>query len=305
MKIYTDILKTVGNTPIVELTRFKGDVKPKIYAKLEMFNPSGSLKDRIAISMLEDAEKKGKLKKGSKIVEPTSGNTGIALAMACAVKGYKLVITMPENMSIERKKLIELLGAEVIPTDPLLGMTGAIKKANELVRESDYFMPQQFKNLANVEIHRRTTAREIIQDTEGNISAFIAGIGTGGSLTGVAEILKKEIGDSIKIVGVEPEESSLLSSGLRGPHKIQGIGAGFIPDILNQDIIDEVIAVTYENSISMMKNLAKKEGILAGISSGAVLWATMQIAKEYDEGDTLLCLLGDTGERYLSSDIIK
>lgn len=305
MKIYTDILKTVGNTPIVELTRFKGDIKPNIYAKLEMFNPGGSLKDRIAISMLEDAEKKGKLKKGSKIVEPTSGNTGIALAMACAVKGYKLVITMPENMSIERKKLIELLGAEVIPTDPLLGMTGAIKKANELVRESDYFMPQQFKNLANVEIHRRTTAREIIQDTEGNISAFIAGIGTGGSLTGVAEILKKEIGDSIKIVGVEPEESSLLSSGLRGPHKIQGIGAGFIPDILNQDIIDEVIAVTYENSISMMKNLAKKEGILAGISSGAVLWATMQIAKEYDEGDTLLCLLGDTGERYLSSDIIK
>lgn len=208
-------------------------------------------------------------------------------------------------MSIERKKLIELLGAEVILTDHLLGMTGAIKKANELVRESDYFMPQQFKNLANVEIHRRTTAREIIQDTEGNISAFIAGIGTGGSLTGVAEILKKEIGDSIKIVGVEPEESSLLSSGLRGPHKIQGIGAGFIPDILNQDIIDEVIAVTYENSVSMMKNLAKKEGILAGISSGAVLWATMQIAKEYDEGDTLLCLLADTGERYLSSDIIK
>ena len=204
-------------------------------------------------------------------------------------------------MSIERKKLIELLGAEVVPTDPLLGMTGAIKKANELVRESDYFMPQQFKNLANVEIHRRTTAREIIQDTEGNISAFIAGIGTGGSLTGVAEILKKEIGDSIKIVGVEPEESSLLSSGLRGPHKIQGIGAGFIPDILNQDIIDEVIAVTYENSVSMMKSLAKKEGILAGISSGAVLWATMQIAKEYDEGDSLLCLLGDTGERYLSS----
>lgn len=303
MKIYTNILKTVGNTPIVELARFKGDIKPNIYAKLEMFNPSGSLKDRIAISMLEDAEKKGKLKKGSKIVEPTSGNTGIALAMVCAVKGYKLVITMPENMSIERKKLIELLGAEVVPTDPLMGMTGAIEKANELVRESDYFMPQQFTNLANVEIHRRTTAREIIQDTDGNISAFIAGIGTGGSLTGVAEILKKEIGDSIKIVGVEPDESSLLSGGLKGPHKIQGIGAGFIPDILNQDIIDEVIAVNYDNSVSMIKNLAKKEGILAGISSGAVLWATMQIAKEFDEGDNLLCLLGDTGERYLSSDI--
>lgn len=305
MKIYTDILKTVGNTPIVELARFKGDIKPNIYAKLEMSNPSGSLKDRIAISMLEDAEKKGKLKKGSKIVEPTSGNTGISLAMVCAVKGYKLVITMPENMSIERKKLIELLGAEVVPTDPLMGMTGAIEKANELVRESDYFMPQQFTNLANVEIHRRTTAREIIQDTDGNISAFIAGIGTGGSLTGVAEILKKEIGDSIKIVGVEPDESSLLSGGLKGPHKIQGIGAGFIPDILNQDIIDEVITVNYDNSVSMMKNLAKKEGILAGISSGAVLWATMQIAKEYDEGDTLLCLLADTGERYLSSDIFK
>jgi cysteine synthase A len=304
MKIFTNILKTVGNTPIVELSRFKGDIKPKIFAKLEMFNPCGSLKDRIALSMLEDAEKKGKLKKGSKIIEPTSGNTGIALAMACAVKGYKLVITMPGNMSIERRKIIEMLGAEVIPTDPLMGMTGAIDKANELVNEYGYFMPQQFENLANPEIHRRTTAREIMQDTEGKISAFIAGIGTGGSITGVAEILKKEIGDSVKIVGVEPEESPLISSGQRGPHKIQGIGAGFIPKILNQEIIDEVVAVNYDDSISMMKKLAKKEGILAGISSGAVLWATMQIAKEFNEDDTLLCLLGDTGERYLSSDII-
>ncbi|MCK4796417.1 MAG: cysteine synthase A [Spirochaetes bacterium] len=304
MKIYTNILETVGNTPIVELTRFKGDIKPKILAKLEMFNPCGSLKDRIAISMLEDAEKKGKLKKNTKIIEPTSGNTGIALAMVCAVKGYKLVITMPGNMSIERIKIIEMLGAEVIPTDPLMGMTGAIDKANELVHEYDYFMPQQFKNPANSEIHRRTTAREIIRDTGGKISAFIAGIGTGGSITGVAEILKKEIGDTIKIVGVEPEESPVISGGQSGPHKIQGLGAGFIPDILNRAIIDQMIAVNYNDAVSMMKNLAKKEGILAGISSGAVLWATMQIAKEYNEEDTLLCLLGDTGERYLSSDII-
>ena len=304
MKIYTNILETVGNTPIVELTRFKGDIKPKILAKLEMYNPCGSLKDRIALSMLEDAEKKGKLKKGSKIIEPTSGNTGIALAMACAVKGYKLVITMPGNMSIERIKIIEMLGAEVITTDPLMGMTGAIDKADEMVREYDYFLPQQFKNPANSEIHRRTTAREIMQDTEGKISAFIAGIGTGGSITGVAEILKKEIGDTIKIVGVEPEESPVISGGQSGPHKIQGLGAGFIPDILNRAIIDQVIAVNYNDAVSMMKNLAKKEGILAGISSGAVLWATMQIAKEYNEEDTLLCLLGDTGERYLSSDII-
>ncbi|HAX17780.1 MAG TPA: cysteine synthase A [Actinobacteria bacterium] len=300
--IYEDITKTIGNTPLVRINNISSGLDAVILAKIESFNPLSSVKDRIGVAMIEDAEEKGLLKKGSVIIEPTSGNTGIGLAFACAAKGYKLILTMPETMSVERRQLLKILGAEVVLTDGSLGMNGAIKKAEELVKETpDSYMPQQFCNPANPEIHRKTTALEIIRDTDGKIDYFIAGIGTGGTITGVGEVLKRELG-KVKIIGVEPEDSPMLTKGIAGPHKIQGIGAGFVPEILNRGIIDEIIAVDSEDAGNVARELAKKEGILAGISSGAAMWAALELGKRAESrGKNIVVLLPDSGERYLST----
>ena len=300
--IYEDITKTIGNTPLVRINNISSSLDAVILAKIESFNPLSSVKDRIGVAMIEDAEEKGLLKKGSVIIEPTSGNTGIGLAFACAAKGYKLILTMPETMSVERRQLLKILGAEVVLTDGSLGMNGAIKKAEELVKETpDSYMPQQFCNPANPEIHRKTTALEIIRDTDGKIDYFIAGIGTGGTITGVGEVLKRELG-KVKIIGVEPEGSPMLTKGIAGPHKIQGIGAGFVPEILNRGIIDEIIAVDSEDAGNVARELAKKEGILAGISSGAAMWAALEVGKRAESrGKNIVVLLPDSGERYLST----
>jgi len=300
--IYEDITKTIGNTPLVRINNISSGLDAVILAKIESFNPLSSVKDRIGVAMIEDAEEKGLLKKGSVIIEPTSGNTGIGLAFACAAKGYKLILTMPETMSVERRQLLKILGAEVVLTDGSLGMNGAIKKAEELVKETpDSYMPQQFCNPANPEIHRKTTALEIIRDTDGKIDYFIAGIGTGGTITGVGEVLKRELG-KVKIIGVEPEDSPMLTKGIAGPHKIQGIGAGFVPEILNRGIIDEIIAVDSEDAGNVARELAKKEGILAGISSGAAMWAALEVGKRAESrGKNIVVLLPDSGERYLST----
>ena len=300
--IYEDITKTIGNTPLVRINNISSGLDAVILAKIESFNPLSSVKDRIGVAMIEDAEEKGLLKKGSVIIEPTSGNTGIGLAFACAAKGYKLILTMPETMSAERRQLLKILGAEVVLTDGSLGMNGAIKKAEELVKETpDSYMPQQFCNPANPEIHRKTTALEIIRDTDGKIDYFIAGIGTGGTITGVGEVLKRELG-KVKIIGVEPEDSPMLTKGIAGPHKIQGIGAGFVPEILNRGIIDEIIAVDSEDAGNVARELAKKEGILAGISSGAAMWAALEVGKRAESrGKNIVVLLPDSGERYLST----
>jgi cysteine synthase A len=300
--IYEDITKTIGNTPLVRINNISSGLDVVILAKIESFNPLSSVKDRIGVAMIEDAEEKGLLKKGSVIIEPTSGNTGIGLAFACAAKGYKLILTMPETMSVERRQLLKILGAEVVLTDGSLGMNGAIKKAEELVKETpDSYMPQQFCNPANPEIHRKTTALEIIRDTDGKIDYFIAGIGTGGTITGVGEVLKRELG-KVKIIGVEPEDSPMLTKGIAGPHKIQGIGAGFVPEILNRSIIDEIIAVDSEDAGNVARELAKKEGILAGISSGAAMWAALEVGKRAESrGKNIGVLLPDSGERYLST----
>jgi len=300
--IYEDITKTIGNTPLVRINNISSGLDAVILAKIESFNPLSSVKDRIGVAMIEDAEEKGLLKKGSVIIEPTSGNTGIGLAFACAAKGYKLILTMPETMSVERRQLLKILGAEVVLTDGGLGMSGAVKKAEELVKETpDSYMPQQFCNPANPEIHRKTTALEIIRDTDGKIDYFIAGIGTGGTITGVGEVLKRELG-KVKIIGVEPEDSPMLTKGIAGPHKIQGIGAGFVPEILNRGIIDEIIAVDSEDAGNVARELAKKEGILAGISSGAAMWAALEVGKRAESrGKNIVVLLPDSGERYLST----
>jgi len=300
--IYEDITKTIGNTPLVRINNISSGLDVVILAKIESFNPLSSVKDRIGVAMIEDAEEKGLLKKGSVIIEPTSGNTGIGLAFACAAKGYKLILTMPETMSVERRQLLKILGAEVVLTDGSLGMNGEIKKAEELVKETpDSYMPQQFCNPANPEIHRKTTALEIIRDTDGKIDYFIAGIGTGGTITGVGEVLKRELG-KVKIIGVEPEDSPMLTKGIAGPHKIQGIGAGFVPEILNRSIIDEIIAVDSEDAGNVARELAKKEGILAGISSGAAMWAALEVGKRAESrGKNIVVLLPDSGERYLST----
>jgi len=275
-----------------------------ILAKLEARNPGGSVKDRIGISMIQAAEESGILVAGTRIIEPTSGNTGIALAMVAAAKGYKLTLTMPSNMSIERRKILNAYGANLVLTDPAKGMKGAIEKAEELAQEEgNVFIPQQFKNKANPEIHRRTTAREILEDTEGKVDAFVAGIGTGGTITGVGEVLKQELGQQVKIIAVEPASSPVLSSGVPGPHKIQGIGAGFIPEVLNTEIYDEIITVTYEDARSTARSLATLEGILVGISSGASTWAALETAKKFETGDTIVVMLPDTGERYLSTEL--
>ncbi|MFH0948372.1 MAG: cysteine synthase A [Elusimicrobiota bacterium] len=301
-RIFENITKTVGNTPLVKINRIAEGLNTTILAKLESFNPLSSIKDRIGVAMIDDAEKKGLIKNGSVIVEPTSGNTGIALAYVAAARGYRLILTMPDTMSLERRQLLKIFGAEVVLTDGTKGMQGAVEKAEELARIiPNSFIPQQFENPANPEIHRRTTAEEIWNDTDGKVDIFIAGIGTGGTITGVGEVLKKRK-PSVKIVGVEPSASPVLSGGKPGPHKIQGIGAGFIPKVLNSKIVDEIITVSNDDAGIFARRLAKEEGILAGISGGAAIWASVEIAKRKEnEGKTIVVVLPDTGERYLST----
>jgi cysteine synthase A len=301
--IFENIVAAVGNTPLVRINKLASD-KATVLAKLESYNPCGSVKDRIALSMIEAAEKDGLIKENTVIVEPTSGNTGIGLAFICAAKGYKLMLTMPESMSLERRKLLLLLGAELILTPAELGMVGAVEKAEQIVSENtNAFMPQQFNNPANPQIHRETTAEEIYSDTDGKIDIFISGVGTGGTLTGCTEVLKERNKDLIA-VAVEPKDSPILSGGEPGPHKIQGIGAGFVPQVLNTDIIDEIIQVSNDDAMETTRQLAAKEGILAGISSGAAMWAAMQIAQRPEnQGKTIVVILPDTGERYISTEL--
>jgi len=302
MKIAENITKVIGGTPLVKLSRITSGLKVQVIGKLEFFNPSSSIKDRIGISMIEDGEKKGLLKKSTVVIEPTSGNTGIALAYICAVKGYRLILTMPDTMSIERRKLLKALGARLVLTPGKKGMTGAIKKAEELTTEiPSSFMPQQFKNPANPKIHQETTAEEIWRDTEGKIDILVSGVGTGGTITGIAEVIKKRK-PNFKTVAVEPKTSALLSGGKPGVHAIQGIGAGFIPDVLKVDLIDEIIPVTSQEAKVMTHRLMKEEGILAGISSGAAVSAAVRIAKREESKDKLIVvILPDTAERYLST----
>jgi len=305
-RILDDITKTTGNTPLVRLNCVASGMHATIAAKLESFNPLSSVKDRIGVAMIEDAERKGVLKKGSIIIEPTSGNTGIALAFASAAKGYKLILTMPDTMSIERRQLLQVFGAELHLTPGAEGMKGAIRKAEELLNSTPgAFMPQQFRNPSNPEIHRLTTAEEIWRDTDGAVDFLVSGVGTGGTLTGVAEVIKKRKKE-FKAVAVEPETSPVLSGGQAGPHKIQGIGAGFVPEVLNAAIIDEIIKVSDKNAAICARRLAKEEGILAGISSGAALWAALEIAaREHNSGKLIVVVFPDSGERYLSTWLFK
>ena len=299
--IYRNITETIGNTPMIMLNRMTVN-NVKIAVKLESFNPMSSVKDRIGLSMILDAEKQGKIGPGSVIVEPTSGNTGISLAFVCASRNYRLILTMPESMSIERRKLLKIFGAEVVLTPASEGMKGAIEKAQEILNATEgAFMPQQFNNPANPEIHRKTTAREIWRDTNGEVDMVVAGVGTGGTITGVGEVLKKRK-PSIIAIAVEPADSPVLSGGEPASHKIQGIGAGFIPNVLNMDIVDEVIKVKHEDAGVISRRLAREEGILVGISAGAALWAALDVAKRPESVDKLIvAILPDTGERYLST----
>ena len=301
--VFEDITATVGYTPLVKINKL-GSGKATILAKMESRNPCGSVKDRIALAMIEAAEKKGLIKKESVIIEPTSGNTGIGLAFICAAKGYRLILTMPESMSIERRKLLRLFGAEIVLTPAEGGMSGAVQKAEELVAEnSNAFMPQQFNNPANPQIHRETTAKEIWVDTDGKVDILVAGVGTGGTITGCGEILKQK-NKNLKVIAVEPEDSPVLSGGKPGPHKIQGIGAGFVPQVLNADIIDEIIQVSNTDAIETARQLAAKEGILAGISAGANVWAALQVSNRKEaEGKTIVTIICDTGERYISTEL--
>jgi cysteine synthase A len=304
-KIYDSIVSTVGRTPLVRLNRLTTN-DATILAKLEFFNPCSSIKDRIGKWMIEAAERNGKIKKNTVIIEPTSGNTGIGLAFICAAKGYKLILTMPESMSIERRKLLEQLGAEIVLTPAAEGMSGAIKKASQMVAsDKNAFMPQQFANPANPQAHRESTAIEIWDDTDGKFDFFVAGVGTGGTITGCGEVFKSR-NKNIKNIAVEPADSAVLSGGKPGMHKIQGIGAGFVPEVLNREIVDEIIKVKNDDAIETARELAKKEGILAGISSGANLWASIQLAsRPENKGKTIVTIICDTGERYLSTELFK
>ncbi|MCX5694600.1 MAG: cysteine synthase A [Candidatus Omnitrophica bacterium] len=301
-KIFSDITKTVGNTPLVKLNRITEGLSATVLVKIESFNPLSSVKDRIGVAMIEDAEKRGVLKKKSTIVEPTSGNTGVALAFVAAAKGYKLILTMPDTMSIERRQLLAILGAELVLTPGAEGMKGAVKRAEELVKEiPNAIILQQFNNPANPEIHRKTTAEEIWNDTDGKIDILVAGVGTGGTITGISEVIKKRK-PSFEAIAVEPDTSAVLSGGAPGPHKIQGIGAGFVPQVLNKAIIDEVVRVTNDDAGATARKLAKSDGILVGISSGAALWAALEVAKRKEnKGKVIVVILPDTGERYLTT----
>ncbi|HWI66452.1 MAG TPA: cysteine synthase A [Symbiobacteriaceae bacterium] len=301
-RIYENIADTIGNTPLVRLRKVTEGAKATILAKLEYFNPAGSVKDRIGYAMIKDAEEKGILKPDTVIVEPTSGNTGIALAFVAAARGYKCILVMPDTMSLERRKLLKAYGADLVLTPGSEGMKGAIAKAKEIVANTpNAWIPQQFENPANPEIHRKTTAEEIWRDTDGQIDIFIGGVGTGGTMTGVAEVIKARK-DGVKAIAVEPAESPVISGGKPGPHKIQGIGAGFVPENLHTNVLDETFQVTSEQAVAMARRLAAEEGILCGISSGAAVYAAVQVAKRPEnEGKTIVVVLPSTGERYLSS----
>jgi len=308
MSIYQKITDLIGGTPLLELVNIEKEfeLNAKIVAKLEYFNPAGSVKNRIAKAMIDDAEDKGLLKEGSVIIEPTSGNTGIGLASVAAARGYRLIITMPETMSVERRNLMKAYGAELVLTEGSKGMKGAIEKAQELAKDiPNSFIPSQFTNPANPAIHEKTTGVEIWDDTNGNVDIFVAGVGTGGTVSGTGAYLKSKNAD-VKVVAVEPKGSPVLSEGTAGPHKIQGIGAGFVPDTLNTDIYDEVIAVENEDAFNIGRTIARKEGVLVGISSGAAVWAAIQLAKRPEnKGKTIVALLPDTGERYLSTPMFE
>jgi cysteine synthase A len=300
--IARDSTELIGNTPLVRLNRITKGVQAEVVAKLESFNPLGSVKDRIGVSMIVDAEEKGLINEDTVIVEPTSGNTGIALAFVCAARGYRLILTMPDTMSLERRQLLSVFGAELVLTPGIEGMTGAVKRAEQLVAQNpNYFMPQQFNNLANPEIHRLTTAEEIWRDTNGEVDILVSGVGTGGTITGVAEVIKKRKPE-FEAIAVEPADSPVLSGGKPGSHRIQGIGAGFMPQIFRLDLVDEIIRVTNQDAGIMARKLAKEEGILAGISSGAATWAALEVAKRVkNKGKLIVVVLPDTGERYLST----
>jgi cysteine synthase A len=301
--IFDDITASIGFTPLVRINKLNTGAAT-ILAKLESRNPCGSVKDRIALAMVGDAENRGLIKQGTVIIEPTSGNTGIGLAFVCAAKGYQLILTMPESMSVERRKILAMFGAKIVLTPAAEGMTGAIKRAEKLLAETpNAFMPQQFKNPANPQVHRETTAEEIWADTDGKVDFFVAGVGTGGTITGCGEVLKSR-NKNLKVVAVEPKDSPVLSGGKPGPHKIQGIGPGFLPDVLNREIIDEIVQVTNQDAMETARQLASKEGILSGISSGAAVWAAVQVSQRPEnQGKTIVVILPDTGERYISTEM--
>ena len=305
-RVAQDITELVGNTPLVRLKKISQGLEAEIIAKLEFFNPCASVKDRIGVSMIKDAERMGAIKEGTVIIEPTSGNTGIALAFICAARGYRLILTMPETMSLERRRLLAAFGAELVLTPGAEGMRGALRAAERLVANTpNSFMPQQFRNPANPQIHRETTAREIWRDTEGKVDILVCGVGTGGTITGVAEAIKRRK-SSFRAIAVEPADSPILSGGEPGPHQIQGIGAGFIPQVLKMDLVDEVITVTNEDAMLTARRLAKEEGILAGISSGAATWAALEVAgRPKNKGKLIVVILPDSGERYLTTRLFE